>query len=68
MVSFLISLLVFVLIAAVILWLTRAIVGSVPAIQPFANIAYGIVALILLLIFLSEIGWLGAPHGWRSWR
>lgn len=67
MVSFLISLLIFVLIAAVILWLVRAILTAVPGGTQFTNIAYGIVALILLIMFLSEIGWLGAPHGWRHW-
>lgn len=67
MVAFLISLLVFVLIAAVILWLVRAVLSAIPGGAPFTNIAYGVVALILLLLFLSEIGWLGAPHGWRHW-
>lgn len=67
MISFLVTLLIFVLIAAVVLWLVRAILGAIPVPEPFARIAFGVVALILLLVFLSEVGWLGSPRGWRGW-
>lgn len=67
MVPFLISLLVFILIAAVVLWLVRIILNAIPGGAPFTNIAYGIVALILLLLFLNEVGWIGSAHGWRRW-
>jgi hypothetical protein len=68
MISFLISLLVFCLIVSVILWCARLIIAAVPVPQPMANIIYAIVALLLLAMFLSEVGWLGAPHGWRAFR
>ena len=64
-----ISILVFVLIACVVLWLVRAIVGTFPAVTaPMGNVIYAIVALLLLLVFLSEVGWAGPAHGWRTWR
>ncbi len=68
MISFLISLLVFLLIASVLLYAARLIISAVPVPQPFANIAYAIVLLILLCLFLNEVGFVGAPHAWRVWR
>ena len=68
MISLLISILVFALIAGVLLYVARLIITALPVPQPFANIAYAAVILILLVLFLSEVGWLGAPHSWRQWR
>ncbi len=70
MISFLISLLVFVLVASVVLWCVRLALAAIPGgPKPLHNLAYAIVVLILLCLFLSEIGWVGpGPHAWRSWR
>lgn len=68
MIEFLISLIVFCLIASVILWAVRAILGAIPIGPPFAGIIYAAIVLILLLLFLSEIGWISAPHAWRIHR
>ncbi len=68
MIAFLISLLVFCLIASVLLYVTRLVISSVPVPQPFANIAYAVVLLILLVLFLNEVGWAGEAHAWRSWK
>lgn len=68
MIAFLISLLVFCLIASVLLYVAKLAISALPVPQPFANIAYAIVLLLMLCLFLSEIGWIGPIHGWRSWR
>ena len=68
MISFLISLLIFCLIAGVILYVARLVIGGLSVPQPFANIAYAIVLLILLVLFLNEVGWAGNAHAWRNWR
>ncbi len=67
MIGFLISLLVFALIAGVVLYVAKLVISSLPVTQPFANLAYAAIVLILLVLFLSEVGWWGAPHGWRHW-
>jgi hypothetical protein len=68
MIELLISLLVFILIASVVLWCIRLALAAIPGgPKPIYNLAYAIVVLILLLLFLSEIGWAGAPHAWRRW-
>lgn len=68
MIELLISLLVFLVIASVILYAARLILSSFPVGQPFANIIYAIIVLILLILFLNEVGWVGTTHGWRKWR
>lgn len=55
MIEVLISLVVFIVITAILYWL----VSMIPIPQPFKNIALGLLAIILLLIFLAKIGWLG---------
>ncbi len=65
--ALLITILIFVLIAGVLLWAARTLLANAP-ISPFMkNVAYVLLVLILLLLFLSEIGWLGPAHGWRHW-
>lgn len=69
MLEFLISLLVFILIASIVLWCVRLALSALPGPpKPLYNLAYAIVVLILLVMFLNEIGWAGAPHAWRTWR
>ncbi len=68
MISFLISLLVFCLIASVILYCARLVISTIPVPAPFGNIVYAIVILILLSLFLNEVGWIGSAHAWRTWR
>ncbi len=66
--SLLITLCIFALIAGVLLWAARTLLANAP-ISPFMkNVVYVLLVLILLLLFLSEIGWLGPEHGWRHWR
>ncbi len=67
MISFLISLLIFCLIAGVILYVARLAISSLPIAAPFANLIYAIVLLILLVLFLNEVGWVGPHHAWRNW-
>jgi hypothetical protein len=67
-IPFLISLLIFVIIASVLFYIARLIISAIPIPQPWANIAYAIVLLIMLSVFLSEIGYAGPPHGWRTWH
>lgn len=50
MIQFLIALLVFILIAAVAIWLIK----QVPLPSPWDRVAIGLVALILLLVFLDR--------------
>jgi hypothetical protein len=52
LVPLLIWLLVFVIVAAIVFWIVR----SIPLPQPWANIAVAIVALILLLVLLGQLG------------
>ncbi len=65
----LISLLVFILIASVVLWCVRLALAAIPGgPKPLYNLAYAIVVLILLVVFLNEIGWVGPHHAWRTWK
>lgn len=68
MIDVLVSLLVFILIASVVLWVVRTAIAAVGPPKPIYSLVYAIVVLILLGLFLSEIGWVGAHHGWRTWR
>lgn len=68
MLEVLVSLLVFVLIAGVVLWCARLAIAALGPPQPLYNLAYAIVVLILLGLFLNEIGWVGQHHAWRTWR
>ncbi len=69
MIEVLVSLLIFILIASVVLWAVRLALAAVPGgPKPIYNLAYAIVVLILLCLFLNEIGWAGTAHGWRTWR
>ncbi len=67
MISTLIALLVFCVIAGVVCMVARALLAAFGIAQPWANVAYALVCLILLCLFLSEVGWFGAPHAWRRW-
>lgn len=53
----LISLLVFVLIAVIVLWLAGLAVGYLPIPTTAQRIILAIIALILLLLFLQRMGW-----------
>ncbi len=68
MIAFLISLLIFVLIAAVLCFVARTVLSALKVPEPWASVAYAIVCLILLCLFLSEIGWISEPHAWRAFR
>lgn len=68
MIAILITLIVFCIIAGVLCFVARTIIGAFGWTQPWAGVAYALVCLLLLCLFLSEIGWAGAPHGWRTWH
>lgn len=68
MITFLISLLVCCLIASVILYVVRLVLSALGVPQPIARLVYALVVLVLLGVFLNEIGWMGAPHAWRMWK
>lgn len=55
--DFLIALLVFLIVAAIVYWIFTLL----PFPQPLKNIILAIIALILLLIFLNWIGVFGGP-------
>lgn len=60
LILFLVSILVFIVIAAIVLWLVRAIVEHLPIPVTARNIVLAVTALILLIIFLLFIqrqGW-----------
>ncbi len=69
MIHFLIALIVFLLVAAVVLYCVRLALSGFGVGQPFANLVYALFVLLLLLAFLfpQEMGWTGAPFGWRRW-
>jgi hypothetical protein len=56
----LLAILIFVIIAAIILWLVRLIVSNLPVSPTIQNIIIAIVALILLLVFVRQQGWWSA--------
>jgi cadmium resistance protein CadD (predicted permease) len=68
MISLLVTLLVFVLIAGVLCFVARTLLRAFKIPEPWASVAYAIVCLILLVLFLSEIGWVSEPHAWRHFR
>jgi hypothetical protein len=53
----LLAILIFVIIAAIILWLVRLIVSNLPVSPTVQNIIIAIVALVLLLVFVRQQGW-----------
>jgi phosphate/sulfate permease len=57
MISSLISILVFIVVAAIILWLVRLIVSNLPVSPTIQNVIVAIVGLILLLVFVRQQGW-----------
>ena len=61
MISILITLLLYVLVAGVIVYC----IGLLPIPQPWSNVARALVILIVLLVFLNALGWVGQPYGWR---
>lgn len=64
----LITLVIFFAVACVLLYVVRLLLGALPgAPKPIYNVFYALAVLLLLCLFLSEMGWLGAPHAWRHW-
>jgi VIT1/CCC1 family predicted Fe2+/Mn2+ transporter len=54
--SLIISIIVFLLIAAIVLWFVSYIVGRLPIDPMFRNIILALTALLLLLVFLMQTG------------
>jgi len=68
MISVLIALIIFCVIAGVVCMVARALLAAFGVAQPWANVAYALLCLLLLFGFLAEVGWVGgAPHAWRHW-
>ena len=68
MIPFLVTLLVAVLVACVLLYVTRLLISGFRVGQPWGNVIYAIVVLLVLCIALAELGAFGpaaAPYGWR---
>ena len=64
LISLLITILVFCLIASVVLYAVRCGIAALGAPKPVYNLFYAIVVLLLLLVFLSKIGYLGRAYAW----
>lgn len=54
--SILVSLLIFIVVAAVVLWLVGALVNSLPIAPLPRQLIMAVVVLLLLLVFLQRIG------------
>jgi phosphate/sulfate permease len=57
MIETLLAILVFIVVAAIILWLVRLIVSNLPVSPTIQNVIVAIVGLILLLVFVRQQGW-----------
>jgi chromate transport protein ChrA len=57
MIETLLAILIFVIVAAIILWLVRLIVSNLPVSPTIQNVIIAITALILLLVFVRQQGW-----------
>lgn len=70
--AFLVLLLVFACVAAVLCYVAKRLIAVFKTPEPFATVIYCIVLLILLAafvgIFFNEVGWIGTPRGWRTWH
>jgi hypothetical protein len=55
----LISLLILVVVLGLVFWLCIFVIDQLPLPSPFGNVAKAIVGLIIILILLSQIGFLG---------
>ncbi len=66
MISILVALIIFCVIAGVLTFVARTLLAAFGVAQPWANVAYALLCLLMLCLFLSEIGWMGAPHAWRG--
>ena len=66
MISMLLALIIFCVVAGVLCYVARAAIGVAGLPAPWANLAYALVCLLILCLFLNEVGWIGAPHAWRG--
>lgn len=53
-----VALIVFIVVAAVVLWLTHVIVANLPIPPALRGPIIAVVALLLLLAFLKQVGWI----------
>ncbi len=68
MISVVVALIVFCFLAGILCMLARALLRAFKIPEPWAAVIYALICLLLFLVFLSEIGWVGPPHRWRSWK
>ncbi len=68
MVSILVSLIIFCSITGALCFAAQRERGVLGWPEPWAWLIYALVVLLLLCLFLSEVGWIGAPHRWRTWH
>lgn len=68
MLSLLLTILIFVIVGGIVLYAAQLALAAFPIPPRFGKLALAVIVLLLLVLFLSEIGWLGPSHGWRVWR
>ena len=66
MMTLIFTIVVFTVIAIALCAILRRILTVLDAQEPWISVAYASVCLLLLMCFLSEIGWLTEPHAWRT--
>ena len=69
-IDLLVTLIVFCVIAGIFCTLARALLAAGKVDASWANVAYALLCLLLVVLFLMEVGWVGgSPHAWRhGWR
>ncbi len=69
MINILAALIICCVVASVLTYVARTLLAAFGVAQPWAGVAYALICLLLLILFLGYAGvggqWLGAPHAWR---
>jgi hypothetical protein len=68
--SMLVSLLIWLIVAAIVLWLVNIIVGNLPVSPTVRMLIVAVVALLILIAFLNQTGLVHlsyAPHLASTW-
>lgn len=60
----LIVLLVFVVVCAVLIYVSQKLIEAFKVAQPWAGLIQALVVLIVLFAFLGKVGWLGPSGAW----
>ncbi len=69
MINLLVALIVLCIVGGVLAYVARTLLAAFGVAQPWGGVAYALICLLLLILFLGYAGvggpWLGAPHAWR---